>query len=397
LKINSLEHHTLVLAAAEEETIMPMWRLAFKNLIHDRIRLVITLTGITFSVVLILVQVGMFLGMTANSSTVIEHSEGDIWIMARNSQNFDMVNPFSESLLTGARSVRGVAWAENLIQQFAFMRLENGGTEQIEIIGFDLTGKVGRPWNILQGNLEDLKGSDAIFVDETAFDRLGRMNIGDVRELVRRKVRVAGITRGIMSFTTAPYIFTSYETAQRIVPEQLAGKTTYIVVEVEDGFSIQEVKEELQKRFRNYDVHTSKDWAKKTRDYWTWQTGIGAGFFGNALMGFIVGLVIVSQTIYSATMDHIREYGTLKAIGAKNTHVYSVILKQAGISAIAGFVLATILQRIVLIIKPLTVQIAAPPGLYAGTFLLTLFMCGLAAIVSVRRVASIDPVDVFKG
>lgn len=376
---------------------MPMWRLAIKNLIHDRIRLVITLTGITFSVVLILVQVGMFLGMTANSSTVIEHSAGDIWIMARNSQNFDMVNPFPESLVTAARSVQGVEWAENLIQQFAFMRLENGGTEQIEIIGFDLNGKVGRPWNVVNGNIHDLRGSDSIFVDETAMDRLGHMQIGDVRELVRTRVRIAGITKGIMSFTTAPYIFTSYETAQRIVPEQLAGKTTYIVVKVKTGASMEAVQVKLQKRFRNYDVHTSKQWARKTRNYWTWQTGIGAGFFGNALMGFIVGLVIVSQTIYSATMDHIREYGTLKAIGAKNAHVYSVILKQAGISALAGFVFATILQRIVLVVKPLTVQIAAPIELYAGTLLLTLFMCGLAALVSVRRVASIDPVEVFKG
>jgi putative ABC transport system permease protein len=374
-----------------------MWMLAIKNLVHDRVRLLITLVGITFSVALILIQVGMFFGMTANSSTVIEHSEGDLWIMARNSQNFDMVNPFPESLVTAARSVPGVEWAENLIQQFAFMRLKNGGTEQIEIIGFDLAGKVGRPWNIVSGNFRDLRGGDAIFVDETAFPRLGALKPGDYRELVRKKVRIAGVTRGIMSFTTAPYIFTSYESAQKIVPEQLAGKTTYIVVKVKNGVSIDSVKAELQRRFRSYDVRTTSEWAKRTRDYWTWQTGIGAGFFGNALMGFIVGLVIVSQTIYSATMEHIREYGTLKAIGAKNLDIYSVILQQAGIAAIAGYLLAAIIQQIVLQTKPLTLQIADPPILYFSTFLLTLFMCGLAAMVSVRRVAKIDPVEVFKG
>jgi len=148
-----------------------MWTLAVKNLVHDRVRLAITLIGITFSVVLILIQVGMFFGMTANSSTVIENSEGDLWIMARNSQNFDMVNPFPESLVTAARSVPGVEWAENLIQQFAFMRLENGGTEQIEVIGFDLNGKVGRPWNVIAGDWNALRGTDGIFVDETAFNQ----------------------------------------------------------------------------------------------------------------------------------------------------------------------------------------------------------------------------------
>ena len=373
-----------------------MWNLALKNLMHDRIRLAITLTGITFSVALILIQVGMFFGMTANSSTVIEHSEGDIWIMAKNSQNFDMVNPFPESLVTAARSVPGVEWAENLIQQFAFVQLQNGGTEQIEIIGFDLNGKVGRPWNVVEGDVNDLHGGDAIFVDETSFARIGKLRIGDFREIVRTKVRIAGITKGIMSFTTAPYIFTSYESAQRMVPQQLAGNTTYIVVKVAEGHAIEPVKAELQRRFKNYDVRTSQEWSKNTRDYWTWQTGIGAGFFGNALMGFIVGLVIVSQTIYSATVEHIREYGTLKAIGARNFHVYSVILQQAGIAAITGFLLASVIQRMVLFLKPITVQIAAPPALYVGTLVLTFIMCGMAALISVRRVATIDPVEVFK-
>src|SRR3990172_8215192 len=362
-----------------------MWTLAVKNLVHDRVRLAITLIGITFSVVLILIQVGMFFGMTANSSTVIENSEGDLWIMARNSQNFDMVNPFPESLVTAARSVAGVEWAENLIQQFAFMRLANGGTEQIEIIGFDLNAKVGRPWNVKQGDWNALRGTDGIFVDETSFSRLGTVRVGEFREIVEKKVRVVGITNGIMSFTTAPYIFTSYESAQRMVPQQLAGKTTYIVVKVAAGHNLKKVKQELERRFKNYDVRTSREWAKKTRDCWTWQTGIGAGFFGNALMGFIVGLVIVSQTIYSATIENIREYGTLKAIGAKNSDVYAVILQQAGMSAVVGFLLAAVIQRIVLVIKPLTVQIAAPPALYAGTLLLTLFMCGIAALVSVHR------------
>jgi len=168
-------------------------------------------------------------------------------------------------------------------------------------------------------------------------------------------------------------------------------------VKVADGASINKVLDELKKRFRNYQVLTTDQWVKKTRTYWTWQTGIGAGFFGNALMGFIVGLVIVSQTIYSATVEHIREYGTLKAIGAKNSHVYSVILQQAGMSAFAGFFFAAIIQRVVLIIKPITIQIAAPPALYFITFFLTLLMCALAALVSVRRVANIDPVEVFKG
>jgi putative ABC transport system permease protein len=181
-----------------------------------------------------------------------------------------------------------------------------------------------------------------------------------------------------------------------MVPETLAGKTTYIVVKVAPGYPVAQVKADLQARFKNYDVRTTEEWSKRTRDYWTWQTGIGAGFFGNALMGFIVGLVIVSQTIYSSTLENIKEYGTLKAIGARNFNVYSVILQQAGISALVGFLFATLIEQIVLRFKPLTLQIANPPALFFVTFFLTLLMCGLAALVSVRKVAVIDPVEVFK-
>jgi len=373
-----------------------MWILALKNLMHDKVRLLITLVGISFSVALILIQVGMYFGMTANSSSIIDHSEGDLWIMARGSQNFDMVNDMPETLVTAARSVEGVEWAENLIQQFAYMRLPGGGTEQIEIIGFDLNGNVGRPWNLKYGSLDDLLGTIGLVIDETAFKRLGFIQVGDTREVVRKKVRIVGITHGITSFTTAPYTFTSFESAQQMMPQTLAGKTTYIVAKVAAGHSTKQVKEALQRIFKNYDVRTKEEWSDRTRFYWTWQTGIGAGFFGNALMGFIVGLVIVSQTIYSATLENIKEYGTLKAIGAKNRDVYSVILQQAGISAAAGFVLAVVIQLFALKLKPITVQIAAPPILYVATFLLTVLMCGMAAIVSVRRVASIDPVEVFK-
>ena len=252
-----------------------LWNLAFKNLIHDRVRLAITLIGITFSVALILIQVGMFFGMTANSSTVIDHTEGDLWIMARNTQNFDMVQPIPETVVTAVRSVSGVDWAENLILTWGFIRLQNGGTEQVEIVGFRPNRAVGSPWNVLQGNINDLYGGDAIFVDKSAFQRLGEMKVGESRELVKKKVRIAGITRGIMSFTTAPYFFTTYDTAHRILP-QLSGKTTYVVVKVADGHSMEDVKKELKSHFKNYDIRSKEDWAKRTRDYWTWQTGIGA-------------------------------------------------------------------------------------------------------------------------
>jgi putative ABC transport system permease protein len=134
-----------------------------------------------------------------------------------------------------------------------------------------------------------------------------------------------------------------------------------------------------------------------TRFYWMFTTGAGVAVLIAAVLGLVVGFVVVAQTIYATTMDHIREFGTLKAMGAPNSYVYKVIMKQAGISAIMGYVLGMMVSVFVVHASQKGgAAILMPMPMAAGMFFLTLAMCVGAALVSINKVMHIDPAMVFK-
>jgi putative ABC transport system permease protein len=150
------------------------------------------------------------------------------------------------------------------------------------------------------------------------------------------RARVVGTTHGIRSFTTSPYVFTTFKNAQSFTGLQ-EDQTEFILVRAQPGVNLEQLQRDLRGRLHDVDVLTTAQFSGMTRFYWMFTTGAGVAVLLAALLGLIVGVVVVTQTIYATTMDHLREYGTLKAIGAPNSYVYRVILQQAGMSAVLGY------------------------------------------------------------
>ena len=369
--------------------------IATKNLIHDRTRFAITVIGVTFSVVLIFSQFGIYLGFMENASIIIDNTRADIWITSRNSANFDFAVPFAERKLNKVKETPGVAWADRLLLGWATMRRRDGGAENIALIGFNPVSGAGGPWRLREGSLEAVKAGRAIIVDESAFAKLGALRVGDHVEINEQRVKVVGISEGARGFTTAPYVFTSYVAQQDIDPFARE-RTAFILARVAPGYSREEVASRLRD-IRDVDVYTRGQYSLKTRLYWTWETGIGIGFGLTVFMAIIVGVVIVSQTIYSATIEHLREFGTLKAIGATNREVYGIILTQAFINAIIGFAVGLAITLLVArSSESIGLIVVVPWWLMAAVLALTLLMCTGASIVSVRKALSVDPMVVFR-
>jgi putative ABC transport system permease protein len=190
-------------------------------------------------------------------------------------------------------------------------------------------------------------------------------------------------------------VFTSFHAAQDIDPFN-RDRTEFIVARVTPGYDPKEVVGRLRD-IANVDVYDRDSFSLKTRLYWTWETGIGIGFGITVLLAIVVGVVIVSQTIYSATIEHLREFGTLKAIGATNRDVYAIILKQALINAALGYLLGLGLTLLVVRFSGATgLVLVVPLGLMAGVLALTVAMCVMASIVSVRKALRVDPLVVFR-
>ncbi len=376
-----------------------MGLLARRNLFHDKVRFAVTLTGIVFALVLIIIQFGLFLGFTTTTSNNIDHSKADIWVVFHGVGYFDTGRTFSERKFYQVLATPGVAEAEKYMQAFARWKRPDGRIENIQIIGVRPESGLGQPWNVVSGNVAVLKEEDAILVDELYREKLGVWNIGDRVEIGGHRARVVGFTRGIRSFTTSPFVYASFKNSLDYTnPTSNENDVGYILVKAAPGVSTVELKKNLAARLSDVDIYTTAEFSRKTRFYWMFTTGAGLAVLTAALMGLIVGVAVVAQTIYAATMDHIREYGTLKAMGATNGYLYRVLVEQAVWSAVLGYALAMIVAHFIVTgSEKGGALILMPPEMKIGMFALSIAMCVAAAMVSINKVTRIDPAMVFRG
>ena len=371
--------------------------LATKSLLHDKLRFLITVIGVAFAVTLVFVQVGLFLGLMENASISIDHIDADLWVTSHNTANIDFSHTFPETYVKRVRSIPGVDRADNLIIWFMNVNLPNGAVEGTEVYALEDFTKWNMPWKVSSGKLEDLRRGNYFFLDSSAVKRYGAFQVGEYREILGRRLKIIGRTEDAKSFTTTPLSFLDYRLAQSLNPSDLRGHTTYILVKLAPGASAQVVKDEIKRRLPFNDVYTRAEWAQHSRDYWVDSTGLGLNMYLTVFLGCLVGIVVVAQTLYTSTMEHIKEFGTVKAIGGGNADIYAILGKQATIAAVAGFALGA-LQAYALrpVMTKIDLKLIITPTFAVIVFFGAVALCLISAMVSFRKVASIDPALVFR-
>ena len=371
--------------------------LALKMLLHDKLKFFITVAGVAFAVTLVLVQVGLFLGLLDNATVTIENTHADIWVTSKETPNIDFAHTFSDTFVQRVRSAPGVAKADNLIVNFLTISLPNGAQEGVIIYALDNFRDWNLPWNVQDGELNDLKRGRFLFLDDSAVKRYGPFHVNEYREIQQTRLKIIGRTAEARSFTTTPIAFMDFERAQALSAENLHGLTSYILVKVAPGADPREVKAEIQKRLPYNDVFLKDEWARRSRNYWIVSTGLGLNLFVTVFLGCMVGLVVVAQTLYSSTMEHIKEFGTVKAIGGGNGDIYKLLAEQATISASLGFVLGVIMAFAMQpLVHKIDLKLMIPDNFLIFVFLGSLLLCLGAALISFRKVSAIDPALVFR-
>lgn len=377
-----------------------MWTLARKLLFHDRLRFAVAIAGVSVSVMLVLVQVGLFYGFMDTASSVIDASAADIWVGKTGSESFEFAAPFDERAYYKVASVPGVQRAERVLINFAQFKLGAGGDLGVQIVGIEhVPGQLPllSPWNVIAGDARRLPEAGAIAIDRTEYPKLKIDQVGYQTEISGVRAEVVAMTSGIRSFTTSPIVFTDLRSARSYLRGLGTDAVTYVLVKVQPGFSIDAVKAAIN-QIPHLSAYTTPEMSARTRTYWSTRTGVGAGFFTTAVLGIIVGFVVVGQILYSGTLQYLREYGTLKAMGAKNSAVVRVILAQAMISAGLGFIVGGVLAvGMRAMMAKANLSVALFPGLYVATLIITIIMCSLAALLSIVKVLRLDPASVFKG
>ena len=372
--------------------------LALKMLLDEKARFAATVLGVGFAAALVLIQVGIFFGLLENASITIDRMGADLWVTSRNAPNVDFGNPFPEGYVRRVRSIPGVARADNLIVWYAIVSLPTGAKESVVYYGLEDFPAWHFPWDVESGDPADLRRGRYAMLDASAERRFGPFRVGDYREFQGRRLKIIGRTSGALSFTTSPIAFLDYRLAQSLSPGELTGRTTFIIVRLEPGADAAAVRREIRARLPYNDVYTSEEWASRSRGYWIESTGLGLTLALTVALGALVGVVIVGQTLYASTTEHLTDFGTVKALGGGNMTVYGIIAEQATYAATLGYGLALAMAfGLQPALARLDMKMIVSPTLTALVYVGTQALCLGAASLSFRKVASLDPAMVFRG
>lgn len=375
---------------------MPMVvKLAYRNLFHDRLSFAVTIVGIVFSVVLVAVQTGIYLGSEKKISAILDAAPADLWIVPLGTKSYDDPTPLTGRERHMALSTPGVANAEDMVVSFAKWRKPAGGQTTILLVGSEQVSDSPLPWNIQNGSRAALEAPNTVAIDQSYFPDLGIEGVNSEAEINGVNVEVAATTKRIRSFTTLPFVFTSIENARRLSGVE-QNQATYERVLLTPDADIEEVRAEITKRLPDTEVLTQTEFVKRSQSYWLFQTGAGAALIAGAILGLIVGIVIVAQTLYSSTKDHINEFATLRALGAGRGYIVKVILMQAVLSGFIGFSLGFFLSLgVIRAAQDTKLTVVMTPELAVTLFAVTIGMCVFAAISAIVKVVRIDPAVVF--
>lgn len=416
-----------------------MVSLARKNLLEDIPRFLVAQAGIMFAVTLVTLQTGIFNGFTRSVGQIIHNSEADIWVASENLVQVEVTLPIPISNVLQAQKVAGVARAEALIFSNALWRHPAGEITFVRVVGFDPNGQLFTLKNLIKGNVNDLKQPYSVIVDTTNLDSLNVKKLGDEAKVGSLPARLVGLTKGNRSIVSNPFMFTSLENANAYLtsgqtsnlscklpsgsqdlictntyssipqpsnptqtpptPKSLVASDliTYVLIQAQPGQNLRELKQKLEAALPNTRAYTTAELTKKNQDFWSKRTGIGFILGLGAAVGVIVGVIIVGQILYSSVSDHLKEFGTLKAIGASDWVIYGVIVEQSLWMAVLGYIPSMILcYGVALWAATKGILILITPISAIAVFGLTVTMCVASAIFAIQKVTRLDPAMVFK-
>lgn len=331
------------------------------------------------------------------AASLVEHAGGDLWVMARGTKLFDFTDSVSTNVKSQLASHPCVRNVRGLLMTWSVVRKPSGGVDNVQLIGTerDERGDVF-PWSVAQGIPSDLHRPRRVGVDERDVERLELRPplIGSELQLDDRSAYVSVVTSGIRSFTVVPYVFAELTTAQ--ILSGADHRVSYYLLDLHEQSCVPHVIEWVE-HDADLQAITNSRFQEMTADYWLTTSGAGATLGFSAALGLLVGLVVVAQTLYAITENRLRELATLKTMGASSTELLSVVLWQAGLLALVGAALGSLMTlgaRDLVKMGGLTLVFSGSTAV-AGVSAVIL-MCGTAALVSGRRVLSLQAAEVFK-
>jgi putative ABC transport system permease protein len=384
-----------------------MIRVGLRMLLGDAAKYFGIVMGVTLASLVITQQGSIFIGLMSRTvATITDMGDPDVWVMDPKVQFIDDAKPMQDTLLYRVRGVPGVAWASPLYKGQTRARLPDGTFQNCVLLGLEDSTLTGGPPRMLRGRLADLRMDGAVIVDAVgASTRLARpgpdgvpvpLGPGDTMELNDRRAVVAGISENTRSFQTQPIIYTTYSRATSFVPRERR-LLSFILVKVTAGQDPGDVARRISLE-TGLAAYTRPQFKAKTVLYYLRNTGIPINFGIAVSLGFLVGTVITGFMFYNFTLDNLRYFGTLKAMGAGNGRLMAMVITQAMWVSAVGFGLGVGLASLIgYSARGSPLAFLMPWQLLVVAACATAIITMLAAMLSLRRVMALEPAVVFKG
>jgi putative ABC transport system permease protein len=320
--------------------------------------------------------------------------------MDKGVQYVDDIKPLADTELFRVKGVPGVEWAVRFYKGIARARLEEGTYEQMILLGLDDATLVGAPRQLFMGSIADLRKPDAVIIDDAGYRRIWPdepFRIGRTFEMNDRRAVVVGLAKAGRTFTSFPIVYTRYSQAVLFAPPERR-VLSFVLADAAPGVTPEEVCRRIEER-TGLQAVTRTQFLWKTIIYYMRKTGIPINFGITVLLGFFVGTAIAGQTFYLFTVENIRQYGALKAMGASNWTILTMVLAQGLQVGLVGYGLGVGLAAVfgwwvrgasrLAFFMPW--EVLAITG--AAVFVIVL----VASLVSIRKVLVVEPAIVFRG
>lgn len=366
-----------------------------RMMFHDKLKMVGTLIGVVFAVVLTNQQLGTFRGLLYKNVMLVRNAGADVWITPPGTMQVQAGKTLGDHVLMQASVTPGVARAEPILLGNASVQKPSGGTEPVTLIGLKLPAKGGLPWNVVRGDASVLERPDTMIFEDAERETLGGLNLGSLREVNGHRVAVGAFTWGLLPFGPS-YAFAGYDLARELLKTP-RDQVSFVLVKAAPGQDHAELARALQARMPDAKVMTSAEFESTIIRYILTRTPIGVTFGTSAIFGLIVGFVIVSLSMFSAVVDNLREFGTLKAIGATTGDLAKLLFVQSLAFAVLGSSIGlALVSRVASAIRSPKLAMVLGPEMYAGTVVAMTLLCVVASSLALVRLHRLEPAMVFR-
>ena len=376
--------------------------IAIKILLGDRTKYLGLIFGVTFSTLLMAQQVSIFIGLMARTAGIIYSvTEADLWVMDPRVRYIEEVEPMRDIELVNVRSIAGVKWAVPFYKGLSTIRMPDGLTQHVQLIGIDNVSLVGISHKIVMGDLAAIQHPQTAMIDKAgfAFTWPGEdLKIGKEIELNDNRLLVNAICDTNATFFTFPILYVSYDTALEIIPPTRT-RLPFILVKAKSGVDLKEIKNRITKN-TGLQVLTQNEFAWRSINYILERTGIPINFGITIILGIIIGAAITAQTFYIFVVENLKQFAAMKAVGVTNRQLLKIVLIQAGVMGMTGYGLG--IGFTALFFK-LTADSPALKGfvlhwqVIGGTALIISVIILFSIFFSLRKVFKLDPAIVFRG